>query len=230
MILKTSSALAGTIAIALASLSSQAAALPPATHAYAFVSDLSDELGGPPMEAIKGTLQPSRLKFKRGGGAQVDGAASRETYSIEMRVKLKLTGSDNSYYRLLDFKNRKTDNGLYVYQDTLVFYDHADGTSAVFAPDQWADVVITRDGATSQVIGYVDGRKQFAFVDDGGDAIFAMPDDVSTRAIFFKDDREVPGEDGPGTVDHIRFFDTVLTADDAKALAHGELPPNVTQE
>jgi hypothetical protein len=216
------------LTIALAASASPAATLPPASHAYGFDGDLADELGGPAMAPILGTVHATNLRFKRGGGTVVDGAASAATYSVEMRVKLAMTGSVNSYYRLLDFKNRQTDNGLYVYQNTLVFYDQADGTSNVFSPDTWADVVITRDGETSRVVGYVDGEKQFSFVDTAGDAIFTMPDGLTTHAIFFQDDLDYPDENGPGNVDHVRFFDTVLTAADARALAHGKLPPNVT--
>jgi hypothetical protein len=216
------------LVLALAGATSWGATtLPPASHAYGFDGDLTDELGGPPMTAIKGTIEATDLQFDRGGGARVDGAASADTYSIEMRVDLSLKGNGSSFYRLLDFKNRKTDNGLYEFNGMLDFYPRDVGTTQVFSPNTWADVVITRDGATKQVVGYVDGEKQFTFKDSADDAVFVRPNGL-TRAIFFQDDRQYRGEDCSGFVDHIRFFDSVLTGDDARALANGVLPPNVT--
>jgi hypothetical protein len=215
------------LVLALAGATSWGATtLPPASHAYGFDGDLTDELGGPPMTAIKGTIEATDLKFKRGGGARVDGAARRENYSIEMRVMLSLEGG-NHFYRLLDFKNRKSDFGLYVEGNSIVFVGGADGVALIFPPDTWVDVVITRDSATSEVVGYAAGKRQFSFIDINGIAIFVRPEGL-TRAIFFQDDKSAPGDDCSGAVDHIRFFDRVLTAEEVKALDQGELPPNVT--
>jgi hypothetical protein len=225
--MKPSATIALAFALALAAVSSWGASLPPASHAYGFDGDLTDELGGPAMESIHGTIHPSRLSFRQGGGALVDGAVSAETYSIEMRVNLSLTGSSSGYYRLLDFKDRASDNGLYEYFGTLVFYGGGEGTAQLFMPDTWTDVVLTRDGASARVVGYVNGEKQFTFTDTAGNAVFTLPDGKHTRAIFFQDDLSYPDEDCAGFVDHIRVFDTVLTDAQAVALAHGRLPPNV---
>ena len=70
-------------------------------------------------------------------------------------------------------------------------------------------VVLTRDGS-GQVVGYVNGRPQFAFLDSGNDGVI-----VGDTLRFFKDDG---GEESAGAVARIRLFDTALSAAEVAAL------------
>ncbi len=204
-------------------------ALPPATHAYGLNNSLADELGGPALESLGGKLKSTSFVFPMGGGVSLTGGVVAATYSIEFRARLSLTGSRNAYYRLVDFQDRASDTGLYSYGGILDFYDAAGGAKAVFHANKWADITLTRDGISQMVTGYVNGKKQFAFADPSGLAVFTAVAG-ETVAHLFQDDLAAPDEDGAGALDHLRVFDTVLTAADALALAKGQLPPNVTSK
>jgi hypothetical protein len=78
---------------------------------------------------------------------------------------------------LSDFSTGTTDRGLYNLSGQLNFYPLVTGSGAPppIAANGYAHVVLTRDAATSRVVGYVDGRQAIAFDDTAGDAVF-LPD------------------------------------------------------
>ena len=211
---------------------SPASTLPPASHAYGLNSSFADELGGPSMGHQIGHLLLTSFKFRTGGGTSLTGAVAAATYSVEMRFKVSLTGSADSAYRLLDFKNGFSDLGLYAYSNGILqFYqghfDNPQTGPGVIPANQFVDILITREGSSGVVNIYAGGTLAFTFIDSAGDAILDSPDSVHTKLGFFVDNN---GEHGPGALDHVRVFDTVLKAAAASALAQGKLPPNVTQK
>src|SRR5262249_53350490 len=66
----------------------------------------------------------------------------------------------------------------------------------------------TRDAATKEVVGYINGVEQIRFTDGGDLATFTGPSNIIN---FFIDDLVIPNEASAGVVDRIRIFDRPLT-------------------
>ncbi|RYG22385.1 PEP-CTERM sorting domain-containing protein, partial [bacterium] len=87
------------------------------------------------------------------------------------------------------------------------------GSGAPIAANSFVDVVLTRDGATNLVKGYVNGVQALSFTDTSSLAVFS-----GSTMQFFKDDNAVGGEASAGTVDMIHFYEGALTAAQVAAL------------
>jgi len=144
------------------------------------------------------------LRFPEASGVMLSGASGvipRETYSIVMLFRFEST---TSWRRVLDFKNSVSDNGLYTKDGKLQFYPLLIGDEVVVRPNQWVQVLLTRD-RQKNVCGYVDGRLQFHFVDTADDAVIGPANNLR----FFRDDG--PIENSAGAVARIRLYDRPLT-------------------
>jgi hypothetical protein len=139
-----------------------------------------------------------------------------DVYSIDIHFYFNdINASFNGYERILDFKNRAFDEGLYNRNGRLEFFvgccsgpGGTGGSSAgpVFVSGQLVDLLVTRS-ATGLFSASVNGRPAFSFLDTTGLATFSGPDNV---IFFFMDDFEslhnfptLP-EAGPGFVDFIQ--------------------------
>ena len=198
------------------------AAAVPATAAlvnsYDFNGDLTDTLGnGADLVASGGSLATSGLySFDAGQGLRLTSAFSDPaTYAIE--IKFQLSNLDQRWKKIIDFKDRTADEGLYVRRgpnsgdvDHLFFESaspQANGPTQIFALTDMV-VTFTRDGGTGEVKGYVDGLQQFAFTDVNNYA-FASGNILN---FFMDEDSGGVRNDYPaGSVDYIRIFDTVST-------------------
>ena len=177
-----------------------------ASHIYELDNSLSDANGGPSLVQNGGTLGATGLTFGAGEGPNLsDALVAGDTYSIEMAVRLDET---NGYRRLIDFKNRTSDTGLYNLSTTLNFYNVTTGPNGAFTAGSLAQVIITRDGTTNEFVGYVNGTQQFAFTDSGGLGIFDQPNNIIH---FVRDDGAVGGENSSGFLDYIRIYDNPLS-------------------
>lgn len=205
------------------------AALPPALHAYGLNADLADELGGPALEATGGKLGKGRFRFLAGEGLSLQGAVPVAGYALELRLMpFEISG----WRRLVDFKNRQSDTGLYIHDGHISFVStsNTDSAATPFQSGVTSDVLLVRDAATQQLQIYVDGVLLLDLNDAVGTAQFVTDESGASLAHFFLDDLAVPNEVTGGSLDHLRVFDQPLGAKDAKQLAKGKLPPNVTQE
>jgi len=201
---------------------SAARAVPVVLHDYELNGSLADTLGGPSLVSDGGTLGPTSYSFGANQGLNVSNAINPTTYSIETRFSFSLL---TGFRKIIDFKDRTSDNGLYNFNTALDFFPVISGPTGAFAPDTFADVLITRDGATNTFSGYVNGVLQFTFTDSSYLSTFSAAGNIVR---FFEDDFATnTAEASPGVVDYIRIFDTALTAADAQALAAGVLPPNI---
>jgi hypothetical protein len=63
----------------------------------------------------------------------------------------------SSYRKIMDFTNLAADSGLYVLEENLTFYPAVDGVGQPLDINVPARVVLTRDGVTDLVAGYVNG-------------------------------------------------------------------------
>jgi Ca2+-binding RTX toxin-like protein len=138
--------------------------------------------------------------------------SSTSPYTIIVQTRLETVPSDD-YVRVINWDPSFTvDNGLYLFEGKLDFYDnnvsprdHA-GTTVV-AANQYAELAVTRDAA-EVVRGYVNGVHQFTYTDAFD---IAVSDHPAGNIYFFKDDTD---EESAGGVARIRVYDEVLTADE----------------
>ncbi len=173
-------------------------------HNYTFNNSLADTLGGPALISLGGTLNPANYTFEETQGLRLDnGFADPGNYSILLHFSFTQL---ESWRKIIDFKERTSDNGLYSLDAALNFVPLVVG-SPVFALNTPATVILTRNGATDEVVGYVNGVQQISFIDSGDLAVFS-----SNVAYFFQDDLAVTGENSGGVVDLIRIYDGALTA------------------
>jgi hypothetical protein len=153
------------------------------------------------------------LSFPQGNGLSLatNGVISSDTYSLVLLFRFD---NVSSYRKIADFKNGTQDQGLYTLSDTLVFYADAFGIHDVIPANTYVQVVLTRDGATKQVTGYVDGTQEIQFTDTNDDAVI----DSANTLRFFIDDQVTGGEESAGAVARIRLYDGVLTPSEVSAL------------
>src|SRR5262249_27264997 len=103
------------------------------THLYDLNGSFADAFGGPVMVVARGTLGATGYSFSFGQGPNVSNAVDAATYSIEMLFRID---DPSGYRRLLDFKNRTSDNGLYTLNGTLDFFPVTTSVGGVFTPGQ----------------------------------------------------------------------------------------------
>jgi len=200
------------IAAALLSVPALAVTL---THDYTLQNTLSDSLGGPALVNNGGTLTASGLMFGPGQGPSVVSALNSDTYTIDMQFHFDdVTG----YRRVLDFKDRSSDRGLYIHDGQLVFYPGQLTSSPVIGAGENLDVLVSRNGANGNFVGFVNGTEQVAFNDAGGNAIF---DGTGNIAYFFKDDTVHGGEESGGVVTEIKLYSGALDATNSGCTSTG---------
>jgi hypothetical protein len=184
------------------------------THDYELNGSFADELGGPALTPAGGTLDSTGYTFAAGQGPSISNAIDADTYSLEVMFRIDDTGG---FKKLIDFKNRQSDNGLYNYFTGLILYPPAGGPSGAILAGQMTPLVITRDGATNQVIAYVNGVQQFAFQDVTHEASFNGANNIIhllRNDIFFS-------EDPSGFLDYVRIFNCALTPQEVQQLYQG---------
>ncbi|MFT5107899.1 MAG: hypothetical protein ACI9UA_003534 [Pseudoalteromonas tetraodonis] len=169
------------------------------------------------------------LAFAAGEGCRLLNASQTlgEAHTI---VVLFRFDSNSSWRRVLDYRNRKTDWGLYSYYGNLNFYNVTTGIGGAIQPDNYVQIALTRN-EQGTVRGYVNGVPEIDFHDSGPNATLDV-DDILT---FFQDDTVVSGEHSAGAVSRIRIWDDALSEADIAALDRspgGELtaPPVITSQ
>ena len=188
----------GTLGVVIPTDVAQAALL----HDYQLNGTYADSLGGPSLVPNGGTLGPDGYTFAAGQGLTLSNAlAAPGSYSIEMGITLDNT---DSYRKLLDFKNRTSDNGLYNSDTSLYFYDLDQGEDGAFAAGVPATVRLTRNGVTGEVVGYVNGIEQIRFIDTEGDAVFSAANNIIT---VLRDDTIQNTEHPSGFLDFVQISD-----------------------
>lgn len=182
------------------------------SHAYELNNSLADTFGGPSLVNNGATLQATGLAFGVNEGPSLSSVFTSTTYSIEMQFRLDTT---SGFRKLIDFKNRTVDTGLYNLDQNLNFYNTDLGADNVFADNVFAHLVVTRNGGSGTFSGYVDGVLQFSTTNPGTLSIFDGTDNI---AHFFRDDSAVSGEASAGFVDYIRTYSTELTQTEVNVL------------
>jgi OOP family OmpA-OmpF porin len=130
------------------------------------------------------------------------------SYSIEIYFKFDAL---DSWKRVIDFKNRTSDNGAYIFNGKLNFYQIATSEIAPVAAGEYTHYTFTYDAPSRRVNIYADGIGKISFYDSNNDAKID-PNELH----FFYDDLIVNNEASSGTVAYIKFFDHVITPQEAK--------------
>jgi LPXTG-motif cell wall-anchored protein len=116
-------------------------------------------------------------------------------------------GPEADYRKIIDYKDRGTDNGFYTYEDYIYFYELGEGSDAFgryFSANEIIDLIIVRDGTTDRFTVYL--RSAGGGL---GDPVIDIDDSADNESVFsdsglgsviglFYDDESTDGEGGPG--------------------------------
>lgn len=145
--------------------------------------------------------------FEKNAGLQFDNRIAKGflggSYTIEIYFRFAAL---DSWKRVIDFKNRKSDYGCYIYDGKLNFYNFAVGTKAPVRPNEYTHYVVSRDAKTQQLKMYVDGESKVEFTDKYDQGVI---DDDGVLNFFF-DDLIVKEEASEGAVAMIKIYDYVV--------------------
>lgn len=192
---------------------------PTPLHAYELNNSLADTYGGPALTNNGASLGATGLTFGVNQGPSLanwlGGSATSGNYSIEMYFNISDT---TGYRKLIDFQGLASDTGLYNLDTVLNFYPFVTSPTSTILNDVFVHLVLTRDGGSSDVVGYINGNAALgiAFNDAGNDAVFGAANNVIH---FFQDDTVTTGnEASSGFVDFIRVYDRAISSTEAAAL------------
>jgi hypothetical protein len=174
-------------------------------HAYEFEGSYADAFGGPAIVPQGGTLSGGAYVFPANQGLSLSNAVPAATYSVETYFQITDT---SSFRRLIEFKNRTSDAGLYNLNTSLNFFNVTSGPAGAINANTLTHLVLTRDDATSLVVGYVDGVQQFSFTDSGNLATFSAANQI---AYLFVDDLSAGGEASAGSANYVRIYGSALS-------------------
>lgn len=159
-------------------------------------------------------MKKSAYQFDRNCGVQFDNAAAntfiKDSYTIEIYFRFDKL---NSWKRVIDFKNRKTDWGCYIFNGKLNFYNLLVSEKAPVHENEYTHYVISRDGATNTVKIFADGVSRLEFNDSEKHTLL----DEDQKLNFFFDDLKVTDEASAGAVVMIKISDYVITPENILA-------------
>ena len=148
-------------------------------------------------------------RFEKNSGLQFNNVAADnfigEGYTIEIYFEFEEL---SSWKRVVDWKNRKTDWGAYVYNGELNFYNLLYSTEAPVVAGEFTYYVITRDAETKNLLIYTDAEIKIDFIDNDGHALI----DQDGVLNFFHDDLQVQNEASAGSVAMLKLYDYTLNS------------------
>ncbi len=149
------------------------------------------------------------LRFPFNNGLRLSpttGIIPSNSYTIVMLFKVD---SVSGFVRLVDFKNRTSDNGLYIASGNLENCTTCSGLAA----NTYVQVVYTRTSGGT-FTGYLNGVQQGQGPDAGNDLVI----DGNNILNFFQDDLAAGNEASAGSVARIRLYDAPMTGAQVAAL------------
>lgn len=211
-------------AAAMSAGAAQAATLIQPSKTYEFSGSGAEAAGGPAMSLGRGATFSGEgatqgMNFaKNQGPVLAGGIANPAHYSVEMFFSL--SEGSTSFLRVLDFKNGKSDAGIYFERGDLLFYGAAPGSvryDSNVTTGSMTHLVLTRD-ANDTFSAYLNGVLAISFFDPDQKATAVFTDGI---ARFFRDDG---GEAAPGFVDFIRIYDEAISQQQVSTLYAGGTP------
>ncbi len=197
---------------------------------YDFDGDLSSAVGSPPdleylgdslvfSDVTDGSGTRSVLAIELGSGlrlASVPGL-SRSEFSVALTLRVD---RKPGYQKLIDFRDRVSDTGFYVFRDFLFFFGVLPSPPYAAAREldgeTFVQVILTRRASDGLTRVFLDGQEQFSFVDDSGGAEIGTEDTFH----FLVDDTRFSSSENPeGQIDRLRVWSTALTDDEIRSLS-----------
>jgi len=180
----------------------------------------SVENGGPPLKILgeKGEIKDAPIKelkgdvklayhFSTNSGLSFDNNLAKgfldKSYSVEIFFKFQ---NLDSWRRVLDFKNRTSDNGCYILDGKVNFFNFAVGENASVRAEKYTHYIFTRDHKKDIIQIFIDGELKLQFPDKGKNAVLGKSQVLN----FFQDDLVVNNEASAGAVAYIRVYDEVV--------------------
>jgi hypothetical protein len=146
-------------------------------------------------------------RFEKNCGFQFDNTIAGNFLGTHYSIEIYFVFDElSSWKRVIDWKNRKSDNGAYVYDGKLNFYNHVYSDTAAVEAGQYTYYVLTRDSVTQDVLIYTDAKVEATFTDFYNDAVL----DSDNVLNFFYDDFVVPNEASSGAVALLNIYNYVL--------------------
>lgn len=147
-------------------------------------------------------------RFAKNSGLQFNNATAGNFIGTDYTIEIYFVFDElSSWKRVVDWKNRKTDWGAYVFNGKLNFYNILYSQEAPVLPGEFTYYVITRTAGTQQVLIYTDAEVKIDFIDNGSHALV----DSDGVLNFFHDDLIVPNEASSGAVAMIRLYNYPLS-------------------
>ncbi len=173
-------------------------------NAGIFVLDTLNEISG---------KTKTVYRFEKNSGFQFNntnaGNFIGETYTIELYF---VFDNLSSWKRVVDWKNRTTDKGAYVYNGQLNFYNYVYSGEAPVVAGEYTYYVITRDGASKALKIYTDAKVEVEFNDLDNEGLLSADNLLN----FFQDDLMVPNEASSGAVAMLNFYNYSLDSNTIK--------------
>jgi hypothetical protein len=179
-------------------------------HQFNLNGSLADAGGTTSLVALGGTVGASEYVFGANQGLRLDTKLGG-VYSIDMEFRFDAL---YSYNRIIDFKNRATDNGFYTTGPRFILYPHIAHGGHVTAGEN-TRVTVTRDAAKWFRV-YQNGELALSVLDTNNDADFG-----TNVAAFFRDNGS---EAAAGAVDFIHVYDHAMSTAEVSALMPAEVP------
>ena len=190
-------------------------------HQYRLNNSLVDDFGGPSLVANGGSFTADRYVFGTNQGLTLNENLG-SVYTIDFVYNFS---NQTSYRKLIDYRNRTSDNGVYTHTGRALFFVGGTygGTGTQMLPNVDSQVTVTRD-ASGAMKAFVNKELMFSFMDSGSALTFG------NIASFFMDDGAVGGEASPGQVDYIPIFNNALSVAEVSALGSAIAPPEDSTE
>jgi len=164
------------------------------------------EIKDEPIRELKGNVKLA-YHFSANSGLSFDNRLAKgfldKSYSVEMYFKFQ---NLESWRRVIDFKNRKSDYGCYMLDGKVNFFNFAVGENAATRAGKYTHYVFTRDHKRDVIQIYVDGELKLEFPDKKKEAVISKDQVLN----FFQDDLIVNHESSAGAVAYLRVYDEVV--------------------
>ncbi len=172
-------------------------------------------------KAVYNFRQKTGLKYNNGSGSNFD------DYTITVIIKFNTTPS--RYFRVIDFSEGNSDNGIYNFQNNLNFYPTGNVRANAFSPNNFTFLTLTRDGSSQTIDVYINDTLVTTYTDSAD--LYKFP--TSGNIIFARDNippSPAPNEDTNGQIAYIHITNTKSTASEVKDVYDNIcslIPPNL---
>lgn len=160
------------------------------------------------------------FSFTKGGGLSYPNPNYiNKQYSINMVFEIEtFPNTLPKWIRLIDFFNLTSDDGVYFYDSSLVFYynygNHSQGTPLYFKQKTYYLLTMTRNQTDDSLKIYVNGNLFAASKDTKN----FFPATSNTPINFFTDDGIVTCEAQPGHIKYLSITSQLLNSDEINSL------------